>query len=159
MEKIISVTKGIGEGNTKLAAFDAALWDAGIANYNLIILSSIIPTGFTPKAQKVIQDTTKFGDRLYLVMQTHTETEPGKEAWAGLGWVTTTEGEPKGLFVEHVGGSAREVETLIKESLGSMVKYRPEKYGPIQHEIAGAICKDKPACALVAAVYKSEPWN
>ena len=41
----IIVTSGTGEGPTSLAAFDAALLDAGVANYNLICLSSIIPPG------------------------------------------------------------------------------------------------------------------
>ena len=39
----IKVTYGTGEGLTKLAAFDRALFNAGIANYNLIKLSSVIP--------------------------------------------------------------------------------------------------------------------
>lgn len=34
---------GTGEGPTPLAAFDAALMDAGVANYNLLCLSSVIP--------------------------------------------------------------------------------------------------------------------
>ena len=36
----ISITSGLGQGPTTLAAFDAALRDAGIANFNLIRLSS-----------------------------------------------------------------------------------------------------------------------
>ena len=39
----IYVSSGIGYGQTKLAAFDAALNEAGIANFNLIKLSSVIP--------------------------------------------------------------------------------------------------------------------
>lgn len=37
----IYVTTGTGEGPTPLAAFDAALINAGVANYNLICLSSV----------------------------------------------------------------------------------------------------------------------
>ena len=39
------VTSGTGEAATEPAAFDGALLDAGIANYNLIRLSSVIPAG------------------------------------------------------------------------------------------------------------------
>jgi arginine decarboxylase len=39
----IHVSSGRGEGPTPLAAFDAALRDAGVSNYNLIALSSVIP--------------------------------------------------------------------------------------------------------------------
>lgn len=42
---LIVVTAGVAECPTALSAFDAALMDAGIANYNLIYLSSVIPGG------------------------------------------------------------------------------------------------------------------
>ena len=41
----IKITSAVGSGPTTLAAFDAALQKAGIENYNLIPLSSVIPTG------------------------------------------------------------------------------------------------------------------
>ena len=41
----IVLSTGLGVGPTALAAFDAALLDAGVANYNLICLSSVIPPG------------------------------------------------------------------------------------------------------------------
>ncbi len=46
----IKVVKGAGEASIPLSAFDAALKDAGIYNYNLITLSSVIPPG--SKVQK-----------------------------------------------------------------------------------------------------------
>jgi arginine decarboxylase len=39
----IQIATGTGAGPTPLGAFDAALLDAGVANYNLICLSSVIP--------------------------------------------------------------------------------------------------------------------
>ena len=39
----IRLSSGRGEGPTPLAAFDAALLDAGVSNYNLLPLSSVIP--------------------------------------------------------------------------------------------------------------------
>lgn len=41
----IVVTSGTGEAPSELAAFDAALHQAGVANFNLIRLSSLIPPG------------------------------------------------------------------------------------------------------------------
>jgi arginine decarboxylase len=41
----IQLVSGAGSARTQLAAFDAALVDAGISNYNLITLSSVIPAG------------------------------------------------------------------------------------------------------------------
>ena len=39
----IQIGSGVGLGPTKMAAFDAALHQAGVANYNLLRLSSVIP--------------------------------------------------------------------------------------------------------------------
>lgn len=39
----IQVTLGAGEGETGINAFDKALMDAGIADFNLVEMSSIIP--------------------------------------------------------------------------------------------------------------------
>jgi hypothetical protein len=39
----IHLSSGTGKGPTPLAAFDAALMDAGVANHNLLCLSSVIP--------------------------------------------------------------------------------------------------------------------
>jgi len=39
----IVLTSAIGSGKTSLSAFDDALFKAGMGNYNLIRLSSIIP--------------------------------------------------------------------------------------------------------------------
>lgn len=41
--KKIFLTKGIGYHKNKLAAFEEALRDAGIANQNLVMVSSIFP--------------------------------------------------------------------------------------------------------------------
>ena len=41
----IKVVCGVGSGRTILSSFDSALKDAGVYNYNLITLSSIIPPG------------------------------------------------------------------------------------------------------------------
>jgi pyruvoyl-dependent arginine decarboxylase len=39
----IPIVAGFGRGETGLSAFDAALGDSGVLNYNLIRLSSVIP--------------------------------------------------------------------------------------------------------------------
>jgi len=155
----IKVTYGVGEGPTELAAFDKALFDAGIANYNLIKLSSVIPPNSTVKVGKIDWNDKAHGDKLYVVLSEKRESKPGKEAWAGLGRVIALNDSCKGLFVEHEGGSEREVKGLIEKSLASMVKYRRDEYGPVQIKIQGVKCRKYPVCSLVGAVYKSEGWG
>ena len=66
----ITVTWGVGTGSTKLSAFDKALWNAGIANFNLIPLSSIIPPDSQIELRKLKLQNSKedFGKKLYVVL-------------------------------------------------------------------------------------------
>ncbi|MBI4895623.1 MAG: pyruvoyl-dependent arginine decarboxylase [Candidatus Aenigmarchaeota archaeon] len=152
----IKLMIGKGEGPNELAAFDAALFDAGIANYNLIILSSIIPEKAIIELKKNISNIKEHGNKLYVVLSKRIETKPGKEAWACLGWVQNKSG--RGLFVEHHGSSEKEVVKAARESLTNMMKYRAEKYGKIKTKTMGIKCNKTPVCSLVCAVYKSEKW-
>jgi arginine decarboxylase len=154
----IYLTTGTGEGPTPLAAFDAALIDAGVANYNLICLSSVIPTGSEIERVKFVTPPDEYGYRLYIVMARQQEQRPGHSAWAGLGW-TQDEASRRGLFVELHGPDRASVEQDIQATLKSMVASRSLPYGPIQSELVGITCRDRPVCAVVIAVYKSVSWE
>lgn len=152
----IFLSAGSGDGATALAAFDAALQDAGIANYNLLVLSSVIPPGAAVVPAPFRPDGDQWGQRLYLVMAERRETTPGQEAWAGLGWVQQADG--RGVFVEHHGHSQAEVEDALRASLGEMIERRPASWGEPHLLTHGVRCQDRPVCAVVVAAYRSEPW-
>ena len=155
----ITVTWGTGTGSTKLSAFDRALWEAGIANLNLIPLSSVIPPDSDIQIKKLKSSNAEknFGKRVYLVLSCMDTSKIGRLAFAGVGW-TMVKKSKKGLFVEHHGRSEKEVKNKIINSLNDMVKYRKEKYEKIEYKICGIECKNKPVAALVCAVYQIEPW-
>src|SRR5580765_2894075 len=105
----IQVTGGLGHGPTELSAFDNALTKAGLHNYNIITLSSVIP----PNSHVYLNDgpvnpSGRWGDRLYVVMAQIRTSRRDEEVWAGIGWVTNEE-SGKGLFVEHEGHSRNQV--------------------------------------------------
>jgi arginine decarboxylase len=154
----ITITCGTGEGPTPLAAFDQALLNAGVANYNLIYLSSIIPPDSVIERARYVTPPDEYGHRLYVVMARHEEQTPGNMAWAGVGW-TQEAATGRGLFVELHGSQRAEVEEAIHSSLGCMMASRSLHYGPIQYEIAGKLCSGAPVCAVVLAVYQSERWE
>jgi arginine decarboxylase len=159
--RTIEVLRSSGTGPTALAAFDAALRDAGIANFNLLRLSSVIPpdTEVIPIGGRASRIDGGWGDRLYVVMAEIRADRPGREAWAGIGWVQD-EVSGKGLFVEHEGYAEHQVRNDIEQSLGALVAGRPEdEFGPMQSVVHGVRCEDLPACAMVTAVYESEPWS
>jgi arginine decarboxylase len=154
----ITITAGTGEGPTAIAAFDAALRVAGVENYNLIPLSSIIPPGSTLTRTTFVTPSDEYGHRLYVVMARCEEHIDGHAAWAGVGWVQEPE-DGRGLFVELHGDSEICVQDAIDATLMSMMASRGRTYGPIQREVAGCICRGKPVCALVIAVYQSQGWS
>ena len=154
----IHVTWGTGEGSTKIAAFDRALWDAGIANYNLIKLSSVIPEDADVVMEKVDMNNKEHGHKLYVVLSEQYETEKGKKAVAGLGWVSANHVKGKGIFVEHGARTEKEVTEYIENTIKSMTSYRPEEHGDIKIKIVEKACNDGVACSIVVAVYKSEGW-
>ena len=155
---LIRITTGTGEGPTLQAAFDAALRSAGVANYNLLELSSVIPTGSRIERRKPSSSAGEYGHRLYVVVSRRLERERGKTAWAGLGW-TQDQSSGRGLFVEIEGSSLGQVEREIEQTLEAMKSARPIPYGENQSEIAGIECRGNPVCALAVAVYGSQGWR
>jgi len=154
----IVITAGTGEGPTAVAAFDAALLHAGVENYNLILLSSIIPPGSTIERGTFVTPADEYGHRLYVVMARCDAQTAGNEAWAGVGW-TQEPDSGRGLFVELHGSSKEVVQEAIEVTLESMQISRDRMYGPVHCEVTGITCRDKPVCAVVIAVYQSEGWN
>ncbi len=156
---IIKLASGVGTGPTKLGAFDAALNDAGVANYNLIRLSSVIPPKTKiEQSERALNDLPgDWGDRLYVVMAEMRVDTPNEEAWAGIGWVQDKE-SGRGLFVEHEGYSEETVRRDIRQSLEALMATRNVNYGEIKMQVVGKVCTHHPVCAMVVAVYQSSDW-
>ncbi len=158
----IYVVPGIGTGPTKLSAFDAALNSAGVANFNLIRLSSVIPPNTTiiphdkPLPDGIVPGG--WGDRLYVVMAEQRADTPNIEAWAGIGWVQD-QATGKGLFVEHEGQSEQAVRRDITHSLEALMATRNVNFGKIEMQVTGRVCTHHPVCALVIAIYQASDWE
>lgn len=152
----ITLRTGAGAARTRLAAFDDALLAAGVANFNLIPLSSVIPAR---SRVRVVDDELVggFGDRLFCVLSAAHADRPGETAWAGLGWAYHA--DSGGLFVEHHGGSEESVVEQIELSLGQMTASRGGGYGEVQRVLVSAHYVDRPVCALAIAAYEVAPWT
>ena len=84
---LIRVSTGSGAGPTRLAAFDTALFDAGVAGYNIVRLSSVIPA--YAEVREVAgsdQITGAVGNVAYCVYAAAYASTPGDQAWAGIAW-------------------------------------------------------------------------
>jgi len=153
----IALATGLGEGPTALAAFDAALRDAGVANYNLICLSSVIPPGSVIERRKWVTPREDWGRRLYCVVSQMREDRPGHGAHAGIGWVRDA-GSGAGLFVELHDEDRGQLDADLRATLRSMQAGRAIDFGEAETEIASITCRAMPVCALAIAVYAAAPW-
>jgi arginine decarboxylase len=153
------LAKAIGRGSTELAAFDAALVGAGVANFNLIRLSSVIPPGgeIVEVERCPFAQEEGWGDRLYAVYAEQRTGVTGEEVWAGVGWAQDRD-TGRGLFVEHEGSLEQDVTDQIAASLGDLQAIRGLDLGPIHTSVVGAMCTGAPTCALVVCGYSTEPW-
>lgn len=152
----ISIRTAAGTGQTRLSAFDDALWRAGVANYNLIRLSSVIP-----RQSRITFDTDpvkgEHGDQLFCVYASTQAERPGDTAWAGIGWTRDESG--RGLFVEHSAATEESLDSLIQLTLEDMIKRRGGGYGDIHSVKVSARYDDQPACALAIATYQVSGWE
>jgi len=142
-----------------LAAFHAALSTLGLAHYNLIRLSSVVPPGTTIDGSGAAPAPSgAWGDRLYCVYGERRETTPGKEAWAGMGWVHRIDGGG-GLLVEHEGESEELVTEAIQISLRDMVGDSADQYSRPGSLLSGVRCTGQAVCALVIAPFHLASWH
>ena len=159
-EKIIRVVKSTGIGNNSLGAFDNALFNAGVHNYNLIRLSSVVPEEYTVvKSDGKALTDGKWGDKLYVVMAIQHADKPGEEAHAGIGWAYDINNSEQGLFVEHEGTSLEYVETAIRTSLKDLFESRGLEMGEIDMITSSIKCEDKPVVAFCVSAFEAQGWN
>lgn len=155
----IYVVRGVGSGRTDLSAFDTALGDAGVADFNLVRLSSVVPPG-----SRVVEidgphpKMGRHGDRLYCVYAAGYATRPGEVAFAGIAWALKKDGSAAGLFVEHTGSGQDELEALLSTSVEDLAANRGGDYEAAGAVIASAECTSAPVCALVIAPYACAGW-
>jgi arginine decarboxylase len=114
--KTIRVAWGSATGPTAMSSFDAALADAGVHNYNLVTLSSVIPAEAHIERVGTAPDLGPAGNALYAVVGRETLV-PGvdNDAAAGLGWVRSESG--RGLFYEASGTDPDAVERAVESGL------------------------------------------
>ena len=154
----IVVTYGTGTAPTELAAFDAALQGAGVAHFNLIRLSSLIPPGSRVRAPRTWPALAGgWGDRLYAVYADHRVSTPGAWACAGLGWAQD-EDSGAGMLVEHCGDDEAAIEARLKATLEDLAGRRAGRFGPRTARITSIVCTDDPVAAVVVAALRVEPW-
>jgi len=150
----IQIVWGTADGKTSISAFDRALGIAGIHNYNLVMLSSIIPLNSKIIEVGTIKSQENVGDILRVVLSSITSKEKGEWISTGLGWAQADEG---GVFFEHSTNQYANIcESEIKEGVKDMMKSRNWNWNTkIKTRIIEHKVKDI-GSAVVAAVYGTQ---
>ncbi len=156
----IRVSRSHAGGPTRLAAFDAALVAAGLENFNLLPLSSVIPLDATVDVVAPAEQLKgSHGDLLYCVYAASYATKPGAQAWAGIAWALRTDGSGAGLFVEHSSTTEFDLNAHLDATLGAMVENRRDSYVEAGRLVSSATCAGSPVAALVVASYQTAGWS
>ncbi|WP_049921856.1 pyruvoyl-dependent arginine decarboxylase [Halopiger djelfimassiliensis] len=154
----IRVVWGAASAPTAMASYDAALANAGVENYNLVSVSSVIPAGVDVEAVGTAPDLGPAGERLTVVEGRATTAGPGRVS-AALAWSQSVEDGP-GLFYETAGEMDREdVERRVREGLAAGQELRDWEFGDPHVAVESAQAESGTyTTALVLAVYgESEP--
>lgn len=139
-----------------LNAFDAALVKAGIAQCNLVPVSSILP----PDAEKVEAVDITPGTVTFCVMA-RMDGDPGERIGAGIGWgwAEGLEGLRYGFVAEAHGYKDKgSLEREIFQGLQEMARIRGMKL--VHHEFKVEclnVPRDRYGCVVAALVFV--PWS
>lgn len=114
--KEVFFTKGVGMHTHRLQSFELALRQAGIAECNLVRVSSILPPNC-----KIISKTQGLkklepGQITFVVLADASTNEPSRLVGAGIGLAQPAKGDQYGYISEHHGFGLKE------EKLGDLVE-------------------------------------
>ncbi|OHA47023.1 MAG: arginine decarboxylase, pyruvoyl-dependent [Candidatus Terrybacteria bacterium RIFCSPLOWO2_01_FULL_44_24] len=94
-------TSGVGVHNEELAAFETALRDCGIAQFNLVHVSSIFPPGCRRIATSQGLKYLSPGEIVYCVMARNATNEPGRLVSSAIGVALPAGDKQYGYLSEH----------------------------------------------------------
>ncbi|WP_254279349.1 pyruvoyl-dependent arginine decarboxylase [Haloarcula marina] len=146
----IRVVWGAATGPTALSSYDAALAEAGVHNYNLVTLSSVIPAGPAIEVVGTAPDLGPPGEALEVVQSAATAA-PGEQAAAGIGWARTADGP--GIFYEVDGTDPEAVRAEIREGLAAGRELREWEFVEQQVRVESVAPEESFASAVVLATY------
>jgi len=153
----VILTAGSGVGSTPLRAFDAALLDAGIGDFNLVRVSSIVPAGaevcYMERGGKEYVAKMSKGTIVPVVYSMVTSGEGGKTVAAALAVGIPQDRDRNGVILEaSIVGSKQTAEDqacrMVEEALLA------RRNGPFEIMLVSAdvVINDRIGCAVSAAL-------
>lgn len=146
----IEVVWGVGDARTGLGAFDTALADANIHNYNLVYFSSVIPENTDVVELGRAERAYPVGEPVGVVLAKNESSRSSERIAAGLGWVHAEQG---GLFMESTAGSAPACRDDLEKKLADARDLRDWDWMTEETVVVRETTVDDNAAVLVGAIY------
>jgi len=99
--KEIFLTKGVGRHKEKLASFELALRDAGIAQFNLVTVSSILPPNCKIITREKGLEKMSAGQIIHCVMARNETDENNRLVVSSIGCAIPADNNTYGYLSEH----------------------------------------------------------
>ena len=99
--KRMFLTKGVGVHKEKLASFEMALRNAGIAHFNIVEVSSIFPPQCRMISREEGLKELHAGQILHVVLSRNSTDEPHRQLAAAVGVATPADSSMYGYLSEH----------------------------------------------------------
>lgn len=109
--KKIFLTKGVGKHKEKLVSFEAALRNAGIASFNLVRCSSILPPGAPVLSKSKGLHCLSPGEIVYVVMAECSTNEPHRLIASSIGVAIPKDRNQYGYLSEYHSFGETEIKT------------------------------------------------
>ncbi len=120
--KRIFLTRGVGVSKENLTSFEGALRDAGIAEFNLVEVSSIFPPACKLISRKVGLKRLSPGEILYCVLSRASTNESNRLVAASIGLALPMDKTRHGYISEHHSfGQSDEAAGDYAEDLAAMM--------------------------------------
>lgn len=124
-ERKYKISCGIGKANYVLSAFDAALRDAGCANYNLLKLSSILPAGFSQVSKIDLLEGSVLPTAYCSFAAGENEKEYGQTIAAAIAVGIPRDRQKVGVIMEWAGcATLFAAESIVKDMVREAMKGR-----------------------------------
>ena len=167
--KEVFFTKGVGRHRTRLQSFELALRWAGIAEGNLVRVSSILPPHCKIISRSRGLAKLQVGEITFLVLAEEATDEPSRLVGAGVGLAQPAARDTYGYISEHhgFGMTEQKLSDLVEDMAATMlattlgIEFDPELAYDERKELykmSGKIVRTR-ACVQTAEGDKNGLWT
>lgn len=143
------ISSGKGNSTFELVSFDKALIDAGISNYNLLRVSSILPSG----CKKCLTIDLKQGSPLLVAYGTISSNEAGRLISSAVGIGIPFNNSDIGIIMEYSGFTeANEAEETVKQMIIDSMNNHNVKLNQIELSSIEGIVPESGFLSVISSV-------